>query len=294
MKKEVRTAVYDDQLHIEAFHFNGILQPFPNHFHDYYVIGLLENGTRRLSCKNQEYIITKGQLILFHPGDSHSCAQCGDTALDYRGLNISKETMMNLTEEITGFRQLPGFCTNVISCQEAACYFSSLHQWIMDGSMEFCKEEQLLLLLSLLIQQYGQPFKNNIPECREEIGLACAFMEKHFAERISLDQLCELTKLGKTTLLRAFTKAKGITPYGYLETVRISQAKKLLEQGVLPIDAALLTGFSDQSHFTNYFNRYIGLTPGLYRSIFFTKTPEKEKTGGNSNGYQKQKMCHGN
>ena len=39
MKKEVRTVVYDDELRIEAYHFEGIVQPFPNHFHDYYVIG---------------------------------------------------------------------------------------------------------------------------------------------------------------------------------------------------------------------------------------------------------------
>ena len=38
-----------------------------------------------------------------------------------------------------------------------------------------------------------------------------------------------------------------------------------------------LPGFSDQSHFTNYFNRFIGLAPGLYRDIFFKKeeTPDE-------------------
>ena len=51
----------------------------------------------------------------------------------------------------------------------------------------------------------------------------------------------------------------------------IGKAKKLLEQGVPPIEAAMQTGFSDQSHFTNYFNRFIGLAPGLYHDIFFEK-----------------------
>ena len=57
MKKEVRTVVYDDELHIEAYRFEGIVQPFPNHFHEYYVIGFMEDGERILSCKNQEYNI---------------------------------------------------------------------------------------------------------------------------------------------------------------------------------------------------------------------------------------------
>ena len=74
--------------------------------------------------------------------------------------------------------------------------------------------------------------------------------------------------MSKSTLLRAFTKAKGVTPYRYLENIRIGAARKLLEQGRLPAEAALQTGFSDQSHFTNYFSRFIGLAPGLYREIF--------------------------
>lgn len=59
-----------------------------------------------------------------------------------------------------------------------------------------------------------------------------------------------------------------MTPYGYLESVRIGAAKRLLEQGVSPVDTALQVGFSDQSHFTNYFSRFIGLSPGLYQDSF--------------------------
>lgn len=78
-------------------------------------------------------------------------------------------------------------------------------------------------------------------------------------------------------MLRAFAKSKGVTPYNYLENIRIGKAKKLLEQGVPPIEAAMQTGFSDQSHFTNYFNRFIGLAPDLYRDIFLEKgeTPDE-------------------
>lgn len=71
MKKEVRTVVYDDELHIEAYRFEGIVQPFPNHFHEYYVIGFMEDGERILSCKNQEYTITREhaqQSVFFPPG----------------------------------------------------------------------------------------------------------------------------------------------------------------------------------------------------------------------------------
>lgn len=276
MKKETRTVVYDEELRIEAYRFEGIIQPFPNHFHEYYVIGFVENGERCLSCKNQEYTIKKGNVVLFNPGDSHACVQSDGGTLDYRGFNIKKEVMLNLAEEATGKRKLPGFSKNVIWDEEAVCYLHPLHELVMKGSCEFGKEENLLLLIALLIQRYGQPFESCLPECRKEIEQACSFIERHFADRIYLDQICSHAGLSKSTLLRAFARSKGVTPYRYLENVRIGEAKKLLEQGVPPIEAAMQTGFSDQSHFTNYFSRFIGLSPGLYRDIYLEKESAKK------------------
>lgn len=280
MKKETRTVVYDDELRLESYRFEGTQQPFPNHFHEYYVIGFVESGERSLSCKNNEYAIQKGNVLLFNPGDNHACVQNDGGTLDYRGFNISKEVMLDLTEEVTGKRELPGFSENVIFDEEVICYLHPLHEMVMKGLCDFGKEENLLLLISMLIQRYGQPFENCIPECREEIEKACRFMEQHFAERIYLDQICRYAGLSKSTLLRAFTKSKGVTPYSYLENIRIGEAKKLLEQGFPPIEAALRTGFSDQSHFTNYFNRFIGLSPGVYREIFLAKSSGEDKSNG--------------
>lgn len=65
MKQEIRIVKYDAQLKVEAYHFKGIMQKFPNHFHEYYVIGFIENGKRLLSCKSKEYIIEPGDLLLF-------------------------------------------------------------------------------------------------------------------------------------------------------------------------------------------------------------------------------------
>ena len=45
MKKEIRTVVYDEELRLEAYRFEGIVQPFPDHFHEHYVIGFVEGGT---------------------------------------------------------------------------------------------------------------------------------------------------------------------------------------------------------------------------------------------------------
>ena len=268
MRKETRTVVSDEELQVEACRFKGIMQPFPNHFHEYYVIGFVEDGERCLSCRNREYRIRRGDILIFNPGDNHACVQTGNGTLDYRSLNISKEVMLELVRETTGERSLPGFSGTVIRDDEVICQLQSLHELIMNGFRDFKKEEVLLFLAALLIQRYGQPFEKCIPECREEIERTCEFIEAHYTERIRLNEICRYAGLSKSTLLRAFTRSKGVTPYGYLESIRIGAARELLKNGTAPVDAALQTGFSDQSHFTNYFSRLIGVAPGVYRDIF--------------------------
>ena len=268
MKKDTRIVVYDNELRLEAYRFENILQPFPNHFHEYYVIGYMESGERNLSCKNKEYTLHAGNVIIFNPGDNHACVQSDEGTLDYRGINISKETMLDLAGEITGKRELPGFSKNVLNDEDVICCLRPLHDKIMKKIHDFEKEEQLLFLISLLIKRYSQPFEECVPACRKELEKACRFMEEHFARHISLDMICRHAGLSKSALLKVFKKEKGVTPYNYLENIRIGNARKLLETGVPPAEAALKTGFSDQSHFTNYFNRFTGLTPGVYREIF--------------------------
>lgn len=75
MEQETRTVKYDPELKVEAYSFKGIMQKFPNHFHDYYVIGFIESGERCLSCKNKEYTVEPGDLLLFNPRDNHTCEQ---------------------------------------------------------------------------------------------------------------------------------------------------------------------------------------------------------------------------
>lgn len=279
MKRETRTAVFDKELKLEAYRLEGIIQPFPNHFHEHYVIGFVESGERCMSCRNKTYSIKRGDIILFNPWDSHACVQSNGGTFDYRGLNISKSTMLDLAEEAAGKRELPEFSNSVVRDEEIACYMRSLHEMAMSDASELGKEENLLLLISALIQNCGQTPRAHMPECRKEIENACEYIRSHSSERIYLEQICRYSGLSKSTLLRAFAKSKGVTPYRYLEMIRINEAKALLENGAQPLDAAMRTGFSDQSHFTNYFTSFIGLAPGAYREMFFRKNRKEEENG---------------
>ena len=44
--QEQRHVYYDRDLEIEAYNLGGIVQKFPNHFHEFYVLGFIEGGKR--------------------------------------------------------------------------------------------------------------------------------------------------------------------------------------------------------------------------------------------------------
>lgn len=79
-------------------------------------------GGRCLSCKNREYVLSKDNIVLFNPEDNHTCAQIGNEALHYLGINVPKSVMQKLAEEITGLRTLPHFSQNVGSDEELLVY----------------------------------------------------------------------------------------------------------------------------------------------------------------------------
>ncbi|MBC2459632.1 AraC family ligand binding domain-containing protein [Clostridium beijerinckii] len=277
MLNEVRTVCFDTELSIEAYNFKGIMQKFPNHFHDYYVIGFIENGKRYLSCKNKQYIIETGDLIVFNPGDIHTCEQIDDRTLDYRCINVKKDVMKKITFEITGKEYLPNFMEFVLFRNELTSSLKELHLMIMEEEKNLKKEELFLFIMEQLIREYSNPVSEmTIQEASAEIKTVCDYLENNYMENITLNQLSNLTGLSKYYLLHSFTKQKGISPYNYLQTIRIGKAKKMLEQGVAPIDVAFKTGFTDQSHFTNFFKKLIGLTPKQYMNIFINRCRSKE------------------
>ncbi|HEX3075414.1 MAG TPA: AraC family transcriptional regulator [Lachnospiraceae bacterium] len=281
MKQEERIVYYDPELEIEIYELKGIAQKFTNHFHKYYVIGFIECGQRAFCCNGNNYILNPGDAILINPNDTHSCEQIGKQDLHYFSLNIKKEVMRKIALEITGKDTLPYFKVNVLLQSELCVSLNDLKTMIIEEQKDFKKEEIFLFLMEQLINDYSEPFlpiqKENI---REEIPKICAYLEKNYTRNISLDEISTYVGLSKYYLLRFFTKEKGITPHRYLENIRIEKVKQLLEQGIAPIEVAALTGFTDQSHLTNMFKEFMGVTPKVYMSIFSSNTSQK---GGDRN-----------
>lgn len=285
MKNEVRNVYMDADLEIEAYQFKGLMQKFPAHFHDYYVIGFIEEGQRLLICQGEETIINPGDLLLFNPFEIHSCAQIDGKTLDYRCLNIKNEIMEKVILEINGRADLPTFTQNVLFQSELVASLKVLHEKISNREDPLEKEELFYYFLEELILTYSDLSIPPLPpSTSDQIEASCIFLRENYSKKLSLDIVSDISGWSKYHFLRTFTKEMGISPNSYLMTIRIHQAKEFLEQGDKLIDVALATGFTDQSHFTKFFKSLIGLTPKQYmRIVNGTKDQNEEMSDVNGN-----------
>lgn len=250
---------------LEALRFVGRMQPFPSHFHETYVIGLLEKGKRRLGCEGGTWDLRAGDLVLFSPGERHACVPEGEALMDYRSLSIPWETLCSAAGVEESDSTPLRFAKNVVADDYLAADFYAVCEMLLSGQSGPSLNRRLDSFLCLLTERYGLSPHTGSP-ARDDAARLCAFLREHLNEPVSLERLCERFCMSKSTLLRTFSAATGVTPYRYLESLRIEKARELLSLGVAPADAAAQTGFSDQSHLTNVFKRYIGLTPGVYQT----------------------------
>lgn len=103
----------------------------------------------------------------------------------------------------------------------------------------------------------------------QQIGRVIIYIDEHLTEELSLEKLAEEVRLSKYQLIRRFREEEGVTPWKYLVEKRIEHAKELLQNGVSPGQAAVESGFYDQSHMNRSFREETGLTPKEYREKNF-------------------------
>ena len=107
------------------------------------------------------------------------------------------------------------------------------------------------------------------------VSKVIAYLNKNYREEISIAKLCRIGGMSKSSLMRNFKNAAGVSPLQYLLRLRLDEAAFLLrstEKSLGEIAAAV--GFNDVNYLSRQFKRAQGLPPSLYR----------KKYGGRSGG----------
>ena len=94
------------------------------------------------------------------------------------------------------------------------------------------------------------------------IRKALRFIQKHYAEDLSVQDIADAVSLSRYHLSRLFKEATGVTLLACLNDVRMKKARELLEQGDLTVsEVALRVGFRSASYFDKKFKQFYGCSP---------------------------------
>ncbi|MCB2406348.1 AraC family transcriptional regulator [Hymenobacter lucidus] len=134
---------------------------------------------------------------------------------------------------------------------------------------------RLLTLLQLLYQLAEAPdvtplhadMGSSGAQVKEQkrLGRIYQYIQEHFAEPITVQELADIANLSVPAFCRYFKKMTSQTLTNFLQEYRISHARLLLLQDLPITEVSYASGFNNLSHFNRTFRRLTGQTPSAYR-----------------------------
>jgi AraC-like DNA-binding protein len=259
-----------------------LTQPlFEMHTHDFTELVLITGGAGVHRTEADEYPVTAGDVFVLRGATAHGYR-------DTQGLR-----MLNVMFEPEGLlaglalSRLPGYTvlfaleprhrrthrfeSRLHLGQEDLAHARGLTRAMMDeqarqpAGYEAMIRALLLELVVFLCRRYGaRPPPAAKPLMR--VGEAIRYMELHYREPISLEELAGKAHLSANQFLRLFREAVGTSPIDHLIRLRIGCAAEMLRHPELRItEIAHRAGFSDSNYFSRQFRRIMGKTPRQYR-----------------------------
>lgn len=241
-------------------------QSFPRHFHDTYVIRVQERGVEEFHYRGASHRSPTGSLVVIHPGEVRTGRGISDEPWTYRAMYPSPDLVREIASQFGDRdRSLPYFPSPVVFDRQLARALFRLYRILEVSREPLERQTAFARTIALLIQKHSdRDYVKPLRPAKRAINLARDYIEDNYTENLSLTDLANTVGLNRFYLLRAFSKEVGLPPHEFLTQVRIDHAKKLLADGLPIADVALQVGFVDQSHLTNRFRRFVGLTPKEY------------------------------
>ncbi|MGM8931145.1 GlxA family transcriptional regulator [Salinicola halophyticus] len=118
-------------------------------------------------------------------------------------------------------------------------------------------------------QRYYSGFAPNLTHGDTAVRKVQHWLQATGAKEVALPLLASEAGLEERTFLRRFKKATGLTTTDYIQRLRMTKARELLQFGKMTVDQiAWKVGYGDTSAFRKVFVKITGLTPAEYRRRF--------------------------
>lgn len=244
---------------IECSRVCAISTSYPKHTHEEYIISANLKGIERIWVDNKDYVVPAGYVTVYNPMAIQSSQFCSD-GVEFISLHINPETIKKVAidNNIVHRDSYPLLQQGALKNEQIfraiqECYSTAR------SSSEY-KEESILWLLATLLEE-DKPVTGRK---RHSVNMAINNMKDCLDGKIDLSSLASSVGLSKYHFVRVFRQEVGIAPVQYHMQLRLIEARRMIRDGIKPIDVMADLGFYDQSHFINTFRKVMAMTPDLY------------------------------
>ncbi|MEO0349870.1 MAG: AraC family transcriptional regulator [Cyanobacteria bacterium P01_A01_bin.15] len=246
----------------------GSVIPLPKHTHHEYQLGLSLDCQGEYRYRGAYHAIPKGSLSIIHSGEVHAPSDRTflSAAAHFLMAHIDPQWLRTVgAEMVEKPTSAPFFPTVAIADPTLKRLFLNLQTVIDHRASQLEQDTALWTFLSYLVARYASnrltaPPVKPVPAIKRAVD----YLQAHYADDVSLQDLAAIADLSRFHFCRVFGKTVGLSPSVYQTQLRIAEARKLLAQGLSIATVATMTGFYDQSHFGWHFKRQVGTTPGNY------------------------------
>ncbi len=251
----------------------------PWHWHDEIEIIYIENGQMKIRIPSKSFLLEKGDCLIINSNILHygtAIMECDLHSLVFSPTLISGDENSVFAKK---------YINPLLSCSDFSDYFikagsnEKVARWFCRAfealaqdcyGHEFIVRENLSRICLFLYAEFNpQTDTPNVPLDQDNLRIRkmLVYIQKNFAENISLSEISNAADISERECLRCFKRTIQLSPIQYLLKYRIMQGAEMLLRN--PADSiseiATLCGFDSPSNFSKIFKRFYNCTPREYR-----------------------------
>lgn len=243
-----------------------INQPNDSHIHDFIEIYLNISGDVSFLVKNSIYPINSGDIILTRASDVHHCIYHKSCLHEHFCLWISQSCCDNLVSFINASNANHIVFKAENKKEIIELFYQAEKALQKDDSLSSCT--CILRILTILQKQLKEePYfsdKEVIPKDFKEI---LDYIDLNYSDLKNIQELTDIFFISISTLNRRFAEYLHISPKSYLDSVKLSNAKRMLIEGKSVTKVCNECGYSDSSHFIRCFKKRFNITPHKFKYL---------------------------
>lgn len=268
--------------HDDLWSFEG--KNVPIHWHNDLEINLIREGEAVFQVYQKSYRVRTGEGFLLNRNVPHSCSSPGNEHVRYSTILVRPDFLYgDFGSDVERKCFQPFLQNSAIPCiyltgfdENGKEILQKLNQ--VEEAFDrkrFCYELKSKGLLceafAMILYGHRQELTKFVPANLQELERLekmLNYLNIHFTEVISLQDLADQVHLSREVCCRLFKKMTGKTITGYLEEYRVNKSFSLVQSGQYSMTQITeMVGFSNPSRFASAFRKRFGCNPGEYNSV---------------------------